>query len=132
METHDGRDQSFDFWGIRARWCAFYSNRYCMRPVIGAQLGENVRDVALNSRFSDIESVRNLFIGISYGNQSQDINFPGTQLILCRELGQLGSDAGRYSFAGEFGISTRQYKSSSASHLQRSGPACARLNTSSE
>src|ERR1019366_115262 len=69
-----------------------------MRPIVGAQLGEYVRDVVLDSGFSDAELVGDLLIGIAC-NQTKHINFARTQLIVGSVVSQLRRNVGWYSLA---------------------------------
>jgi hypothetical protein len=68
-----------------------------MSSVARAQLGENIGDMKLGSCLSNIEPVSDLFIGIPSGYQSENLNFPGAQFVICSVLGEFARDIGRDS-----------------------------------
>ena len=87
------------FRGLERDDAALYPNCDGMCSIVGAQLGENVRDVALDGCFPDTESVRDLFVGIPDCNQPQNLNLPGAQFVFCSMLSELGGDIRRYSLS---------------------------------
>ena len=64
------------FGGSQSDDAALQPNRNRMRPIIRVQFGKDIRDVALDRRFADIEAVCDLFVGISGSDQQQHVNFP--------------------------------------------------------
>jgi hypothetical protein len=64
------------FGGSERDHAALEPNCDGMHPIIRAQLGENVRDVALDSCFPDTELIPDRFVGIPGGNQLQNLNLP--------------------------------------------------------
>jgi len=54
---------------------ALHSNHRGVRAVIRSQFGKNVSHLALHRVFADRQQLRNLFIGIAFGNQAQHADF---------------------------------------------------------
>src|SRR5215470_13732084 len=68
-----------------------------MGPVVGAEFGEDVFDSALDRFFSDRELIRDLLVGISGSNQTQNSDFCWCQNVIGRVAGDFVRCFGRKS-----------------------------------
>ena len=72
-----------------------------MGPVVGAQFGEDVPDLALDGFLADRKLRSNLFVGIPFANQTQDTYFRSGQGVMRGMLGKLeGGLRGKCFFTG--------------------------------
>jgi hypothetical protein len=76
---------------------ALQANRNRVGPIVSAELGEYVCDVALNGRVGDREPIGDLLVGVPGGNQTQYIDFALGQLIIRNVVSQVCRNLGGYS-----------------------------------
>ena len=67
-----------------------------MSSIAGTKLRKDVRDAALHGRLRNAKQIGDLFVGIPGCNQLQNLNFPGTQLIISGVFSELSRDFRRY------------------------------------
>lgn len=66
-------------------------------PVIGIELGKDVLDVVLDGMFRDAKIGRDDLVRLSFGDTAQNVQLPGSKLVVGRVLCQLLRDLGRHS-----------------------------------
>ena len=63
--------------------------------VVGAELGQNIRHVTFDRGFADRELTGDSLVGITRGNQPQDLEFARAERIIGGVFGELSGDIGR-------------------------------------
>src|SRR5258707_851102 len=77
---------------------ALHPDHRGMGTVVGAQFGEDVPDLALDSLFADRELCSNLIVGIPFGDQPQDTDLRWGQGVIGGMFGKLEGGLRRKCF----------------------------------
>jgi hypothetical protein len=63
-----------------------------VRPIIGAQLANDILDVEIDSGFRNGQLVGNLLIAIAISNEPEYIEFPARKVVVAQMFGEAGRD----------------------------------------